>query len=79
MRGPGGSRGKVRRMRAGPVVPVELVWRRGRDNWFKLAGIEAWRERVSMATLTLADARTFFGSAVKRRGGQNNLLYSKRL
>src|SRR6266496_1566295 len=23
----GGSRGKVRRMRAGPVVPVEVAWR----------------------------------------------------
>ena len=33
----GGSRGKMRRMRAGPVVPVGLAWRWGRDSRHKLA------------------------------------------
>ena len=35
----GGSRGKMRRMRAGPVVPVGLAWRWGRDSRHKLARI----------------------------------------
>jgi len=33
----GGSRGKMRRMRAGPVVPVGLAWRWGKDSRHKLA------------------------------------------
>jgi hypothetical protein len=35
----GGSRGKVRRMRAEPVVPVGLAGREGRDSRRKLAGM----------------------------------------
>src|SRR5712692_10264158 len=48
----GGSRGKVRRMRAGPVVPVGLAWRWGRNSRHKLAGITqrnwfSWHEKIA--------------------------------
>ncbi len=33
----GGSQGEVRRMRAEPVVPVEVAWERGRNSRHKLA------------------------------------------
>jgi len=37
----GGRRGELQRMRAEPVVPVEMAGRRGRDSGRKLAGIMA--------------------------------------
>src|SRR2546426_10281459 len=72
----GGSRGKVRRMRAGPVVPVGLAWRWGRNSRHKLAGITPgnW---FSLYGKIAREER--FWPVVKRRGGQNNPMWRKTL
>jgi hypothetical protein len=51
----GGSRGKVRRMQAEPVVPVEVAWRWGRDSRHKLAGITEEANRFPLYEKTACE------------------------
>jgi hypothetical protein len=70
----GGSRGKVRRMRARPVVPVELAWRWGRNSRHELAGVTQ-EGSTAFHHARGQHTKNFFGFVVKRRGGQNNPLW----
>ena len=74
----GGSRGKVRRMRAGPVVPVGLAWRWGRNSRHKLAGELVFMareerfglcckaQRWSALSVVTSNASMGYGKRIKR-------------
>ncbi len=66
----GGSRGNVRRMRAGPVVPVGLAWR------WRTTGPGSQElthgGRAGFSGARRSHAKHFLGLTVMRRGGWGN-------